>query len=216
MASSIVLGVWKVIEGKEQGTLLELIKESLPFFWRVLGVMLLYAAILTVITLAIQMFTTVISLVTFGLGALCAVPLIFLMYPIMFLATVWLELAINGIVIDKMMVTEAVRQGWQMIRNNLLAIIVVTVVVYFGISIITSILVMPVMIPAFMIPLSFLNGKPNWIILAVATLLGLLFVPVLALISGWSNTFIRSIWVLTYQRLKQSAKPNAELQGETA
>jgi len=216
MSTSIALGAWRAAEGKERVALVELLKNSLPFFWRVLGVMLLYAAVLMVINIGVQIFITVISLVTLGFGALCAMPLTLLLYPVMFIASVWLELAINGIVIDKMMVMEAVKQGWQMIRNNILAVALVTVVVYFGISIITSILVTPVMAPVFIILFGFLNSKLNWIVLAVATLLGLLFVPVFALISGWSNTFVRSIWVLTYLRLKHSVKPNTELQEVSA
>ena len=169
-----------------------------------------------IVNIGVQVFTTLISIVTLGLGALCVMPLTLLLYPVMFIASVWLELAINSIVIDKMAVMEAARNGWRMIRNNVMAVILVTIVVYFGISIFSSFMIVPVMIPFFMIPFAFLGGNPHWIILAVAIVFGLLSVPVFALITGVVSTFARSVWVLTYQRLSRSAKPNAELQGETA
>ena len=214
--TAVILGIWRAAEGKERVALLELLKNSLPFFWRVLGVMFLYTAAIMIVNIGVQVFATLISIVTLGLGALCVMPLTLLLYPVMFIASVWLELAINSIVIDKMAVMEAARNGWRMIRNNVMAVILVTIVVYFGISIFSSFMIVPVMIPFFMIPFAFLGGNPHWIILAVAIVFGLLSVPVFALITGVVSTFARSVWVLTYRRLSRSAKPNAELQGETA
>ena len=132
--TAVILGIWRAAEGKERVALIELLKNSLPFFWRVLGIMFLYTAALMIVNIGIQVFTLLISLVTLGLGALCAMPLMFLLYPVMFIGSVWLELAINSIVIDKMTIMEAARNGWRMIRNNVLAIILVTVVIYFGIK----------------------------------------------------------------------------------
>jgi hypothetical protein len=214
--TAVILGIWRAAEGKERVALIELLKDSLPFFWRVLGIMFLYTAALMIVNIGIQVFTLLISLVTLGLGALCAMPLMFLLYPVMFIGSVWLELAINSIVIDKMTIMEAARNGWRMIRNNVLAIILVTVVIYFGTSIFSSIMIVPVMVPFFMVPFALLDGNSHWIILAVAVLFGLLSVPVFALITGVVSTFARSVWVMAYLRLTRSAKPNVELQEATA
>jgi len=214
--TAVILGIWRAVEGKERVTLLELLKNSLPFFWRVLGIIFLYTTAIMIVNIGIQVFVTLISIVTLGLGALCAMPLSLLLYPVIFIGSVWLELAINSIVVDKMTIMEAARNGWRMIRNNVLAIILVTVVIYFGISVFSSIMIVPMMIPFFMVPFAFLDGNSHWIILAIAVLFGLLSIPIFALITGVVSTFTRSIWVVAYQRLTRSAKPNVELQEATA
>jgi len=211
LQTALTLGTLRAIQVEERIPLIELIKESLPFLWRVLGVMLLYATAVTIVNLVLQAIIFLLIIGTFGLGMLCATPLTFLMYPAIYIAIAWMEQTINGVVIDKMTVMDAIKQGWQIIRNNLMAVSLVIVVVYFGIGVASTVVVIPMMAPFLVIPFSFLEGDPNWTILSISLLCGAVFVPLFALISGWSAAFTKSVWVLTYLRLTRGSAPQPEL-----
>lgn len=214
--ASVTLGVLKAGNEEEKLSLVELIRNGLPSFWRIVGVMFLYATALLIVNLAVQAFILLITIVTFGFGAVCATPLTFLLYPVIFIGFAWQEQAINGIVIDALGIREAIKQGWQIIRNNLLAVCLILVVVYFGIGIATSIIIMPMMIPFFLLPISFLEGEPNWILISISLLFGAVLFPLFALVSGWSLAFTKSAMVLTYLRLTRPSPSNAPLAQEAA
>jgi hypothetical protein len=192
--TAVTLGIVRASRDEEQMPLIELIRNSMPFFWRVLGIMVLYVMVVMMVNLVIQAIVFLLSIVTFGFGALCATPLTLLQYPAIFVAVAWMELAMNGVIIDKIDVTNAIKQGWQTIRNNLLTVGLVMIVVYFGISIVSMIVVMPMMAPLFFMPFAFWEGEFHWQILAISLSCS-------ALLTGWSTVFTKSVWVTTYLRL---------------
>jgi len=111
--TSITLGVLNANnDNSDNLSATDLIKQSRPFFWRVLGIMLLYAVGIGLISLIIQAVLLLLTIVTLGLAALCMMPLTFLMYPLLFGSIVWMEQAMNGIIVDNMTIEDAVRQGW--------------------------------------------------------------------------------------------------------
>lgn len=201
--TAITLGILRAQE-KQELSLRDLLQNSRPFFWRVAGLMFLYAAVVTAIMLIMQAIVFALIIGTMGLGAMCITPLSLLMYPFMFAAVVWMELAMNSIIIDGMTVKDAIRSGWQLIRKNLLAIVLVMIVVYFGVSMVSMIVVLPMMTPFFVAPLALFEGEPNWTILALSLLCSLAFVPPYAVLTGWAMTFTKSAWVFTYLRLTRS------------
>ena len=201
--TATTLGVLQA-QSEQRISLRDLIRNSLPFFWRVVGLMFLYGTVIAAINLAIQALVMVLAIGTLGLGMMCATPLYLLMYPFMFTAVVWMEQAMNGIIIDKLTVMESIKWGWQLIRNNVKAIVLVMIVVYFGVGMVSTIVVMPMMAPFFVLPFSFVEGEPNWIIISVSLLCSVAFVPLMALVNGWAMMFIKTAWVLTYLRLTRS------------
>ena len=184
----------------------DLIKQSRPFFWRVLGIMLLYAVGIGLISLIIQAVLLLLTIVTLGLAALCMMPLTFLMYPLLFGSIVWMEQTMNGIIVDNMTIEDAVRQSWNLLRNNLAPFTLMALVIYFGVGIITGALMMPMMVPFFIVPFSFMEHQTNWPILSISILWTLVFIPLFAFITGFSMIFSKSAWVLTYLRFTRSPK----------
>ena len=214
--TALTLGVLHADQDAEPISLSELIKNSLPFFWRILGVMTLYAIAVILINLVLQAVITLVTIVTFGLGMLCMTPLMLLLYPVMFLSIVWMEQAVNGIIIDKMEIMDAIKQGWHIIRNNLLSIVLVMVVVYFGVGMVSGMIILPMMIPFMVLPLSFMEGEPNLTIISISLLCSVAFGPLFALINGWAMAFTKSAWVLTYVRLTRLVnEPQPVLQETT-
>lgn len=204
--TSLTLGVLNVEQDQERLSARELLRRSAPFFWRVLGMMLLFAAGMTFIIMIIQAIALLFMLLTLGFGAICIAPLSFLMYPVMYVAIVWMEQATNGIIIDNMTVMDAARQGWDLVRNNFWSVAILALIVYFGIGIVTSVIIMPLMIPLFMVPFGFIEHEVNWIIVSISIVCAVAFIPLFAIISGWSMIFTKSTWVLTYLRLTRNLK----------
>lgn len=213
--TSVALGVLKAHEN-EKPSLAELIRDSLPFFWRILGVMVLFSIALTIVNLAVQFFMLLITVATLGIGSICVTPLTFLLYPLIFLAVVWQEQAINGIVIDNSALVDAIKQGWTIVRKNLLAMALIAFVLYFTVGILTSVFVLPMMTPFFAMFFSLMLGEFNWTIILLSVLFGAAFFPLVALIGGWSLVFYKSIWILAYFRLTRSEGNPPELQPATA
>jgi hypothetical protein len=211
--TSITMGVLHLEQENESLSLMEMVKRGLPFFWRVLGLMVLFAATIMFVNLVIQVLIFLLMIITFGLGMICAVPLILLMYPAIFLMTLWMEQSMNGIVIDGMTIVDAIKQGWRLIRNNLLPVGLMAIVIYFGVGMISSSIVMPMMLPLFAVPFGLFDGDVNWTILAISLAVEVVFLPLFVLIFGWSFAFTKSAWVLTYLRLTRShEKTSPELQ----
>jgi hypothetical protein len=214
--TAVTLGILNVDQGNKDFSASELIKRSLPFFWRVLGLMLLFAVGMNLTVLIIQMIMFLLTIVTLGLAAICMTPLMFLTYPALYIAIVWMEQAMNGIIVDNMTVMDAARQGWDLVRNNLPSIALMALVIYLGIGFVTGILMIPIMIPLFIVPFGFMENKLNWIILSISILCTVTFIPLFAFISSWSMIFTKSTWVLTYLRLTGSSKVQPLLQGATS
>jgi hypothetical protein len=214
---SLTLGVLDVQQDDEQRSRVsELLKRSLPFFWRVLGLMLLFAAVMTLAILIIQFIGLFLTIVTFGVGAICMAPLSFLMYPIIYGSAVWMEQAMNGIIVDNMTVMEAARHGWNLVRNNLGPLGLMALIIYFGVGMIIGVVLVPMLIPAFMLPLGFLEQEVNWAIVSISVVCTAVFIPLFAILSGLSLVFTKSAWVLAYLRLTRNLRSKPRLEEAVA
>ncbi|HLO29249.1 MAG TPA: hypothetical protein VK249_08950 [Anaerolineales bacterium] len=209
--TSLTLGVLNAHEDNEHLSARELIKRSLPFFWRVLGLTLLFQVAMMLVVFGIQIVIFLLTILTLGVGAICAMPLTALMYPALYGAIVLMEQTMNGIVVDNMTVMDAAKQGWNLVRNNLMTIALMALVIYLGIGLIAGIAVLPIMIPFFILPLSFMEHQTNWMMLSISVLCLVLFIPLFTLINGFSTIFSKSAWVLTYLRLTRSPKAQSLL-----
>ena len=217
--SSLTLGILNADRADSENlSAMDLLKRSRPFFWRVLGLMILFAVAMGLINLLIQAIVFLLTILTMGIATICMMPLMLLMYPALFGAMVWMEQSMNGIVVDNMSVMEAVKQGWNLIRHNLLPMSLLALVVYFGVGLVTGILILPMMMPLFFVQFSFLEHQTNWTILLASVLWTVAFIPLFAILTGISMVFTKSTWVLTYLRLRRSPKlqPLPQIAGATS
>jgi len=202
--SSLTIGVLNANEEGETLSAIDLVKKSLPFFWRVLGLMILFAVGMGLMNLIIQAIVFVSITLTLGMATICMMPLMLLMFPIIYGAIVWMEQAMNGIIIDNMTVMEAAKQGWDLLRGNLKPVMLMALVVYLGVGLVTGVLIMPMMIPFFIVPFSFMENQANWTMITISILWTVAFIPFFAAATGISMIFTKSAWVLTYLRLTRS------------
>ncbi|HAV76604.1 MAG TPA: hypothetical protein DCX53_04540 [Anaerolineae bacterium] len=208
-SSSVLLGVIRADEGAERLPFRELFNDSKPYWLRVLGVLFLIGlGVFTVFAVIFGCFT-LIGAVTMGLGFICLQPLLLLMYPFMLVLYGIIEESQVAVVADGLGVTDAIKRGWDLVRANFWRILLISLIVYFGVSLLSSVVVFPLMMPFFFIPLFMDSGMSNFDPRTMMLFMGgfsLIFFPVMAFVQGIGITFMKSTFTLVYLRL---TKPQA-------
>ncbi len=201
MNGALTIGVLRAERGEEKLSFMELIRESFPFFWRILGLMLLYAGAMIIAMLAFSALQVILTLVTFGLAAFCMAPLSFLTYPVIFIWYACMEQSMAAIVVDNMNIMDSAQQGWQIFRKNMGAVAIVGLVLYFGVSFISGFAMLPMMVPFLAIPFALESTELNTNIFLVAGICAAVYGPIFSVFQGGILAFMKSGWVLTYLRL---------------
>ncbi|HKJ37731.1 MAG TPA: hypothetical protein VJ972_03070, partial [Anaerolineales bacterium] len=203
-SSAVMFGVMRADSGTESFTFRELLDGSKPYWGRVLGVMLLIGLGIFVIFAAIFACFTLIGAVTMGLGFVCLQPLMLLMYPFMLIVYGIIEESQVAVVADKLGVTDAIRRGWELVRANFWRVVLISLIAYFGVTFLSSIVMFPLMSPFFLIPFFMDSGMTDFNPRTMMLFMGgfsLLFIPVMALVQGITLTFLKSTYTLVYLRL---------------
>ena len=202
-SSSVTLGVLRADGGAEMVTARELFGDGQKYWLRVLGVMLLIGIGISLVFLVIFGCMTLIGAVTMGLGFICLQPLFLLMYPLMLVLYGIIEESQAAVVVDDLGVTDAIQRGWELVKTNFWRIVLISLIVYLGITILGSIVMIPFMIPFFFFPF-FMEGSSNFDMRTMMLITGgftLLFLPVMALVQGIGMTFLKTTYTLVYLRL---------------
>ena len=205
-SSAVILGAVRADgdnEAGEQFTFNELFNGSKPYWWRVLGVLLLVGLGISLVFMVIFGCMSLIGMVTVGLGFICLFPLMLLMYPAMMVLYGFIEISQVGVVADDLGVTDAIQRGWELVRANLWRIVLISLVVYFGVGLLSGIVMFPFMIPFFFLQAfmeSQSNFEPRTMMLFMGGF-GLIFFPIMALVQGVGITFMKSAYTLVYLRL---------------
>lgn len=207
-SSSVILGVVRADKGDAEGfTFNELFNDAKPYWLRVLGVLLLIGLGVSVIFMVIFGCMAIFGAVTIGLGFICMVPLMLLMYPAMLVLYGIIEESQVAVVVDDLGVTDAIRRGWELVRANFWRIVLISLIVYLGIGILSSIAMIPLISPFFLIPFFMDSGNFDMTSRTMMLILGgfsLIFFPVMALVQGVGLTFMKSVYALVYLRLTKS------------
>lgn len=207
--SSLTLGIVNVTNGEGALPFRELLKQGMKYFTRILGVGLLIGVTVSVVFTAIFFGMAAFGAITAGIGFICIQPFLILMYPLMMMLYALIEQSNAAVVADDLGVTDAISKAWSLTKSNFWRILLVSLIIYFGISVVSSIVVVPFMIPLFFFP--FLFTEPSqietsmrtfgWIMLAF----GAILLPVMALVQGITITFMKSAYVIMYLRLARPA-----------
>lgn len=190
--------------GDDEPAFVELLRDSFPYFWRVLGIFLLVWVGMFGVAFVFLACISVLSVVTLGFGALCAFPLFILFIPVAILVYALIELGMSAVLVDNLSALHALRRAWDLVKQNLGAVAVLSILIYLGSMVISMILSIPMMIPMFGLftnmgmqpdPQVFENMFRNM------TLWMLAFSPLYAILQGVLLTFMQSVWTLAYMRL---------------
>jgi hypothetical protein len=205
--ASVTLGVFRAETEKQPITFLDLLRDGFRYFWRTLGVFALISVGVLVLFFAFFACMALFSAVTMGFGVICMQPLFLLMIPFSMLIMVLMEQAESAVVADESGVMDAIKRAYELIRSNIWRYILITLVIYFGMNILMSIILFPLMIPLFFIMLrSMENGMDFNNMLKMQAVFGIILVPVMALVQGIILTYLKSAMMVMYLRLTR--QPN--------
>src|SRR5215211_3244090 len=127
----------------------ELIREVLPFFWRILGIAgLLWLGMFAVVIVFVACII-LLSVITFGFGVLCALPLFLLLIPSGILAYALMEQGVSAVLVDKLGFSSALQRAWELVWKNPGVMALLSIIIYLGTAIISMIIAIPMMIPIF-------------------------------------------------------------------
>ncbi|MGZ9226863.1 MAG: hypothetical protein ACXW4M_15035, partial [Anaerolineales bacterium] len=90
-----------------------------------------------------------VSLLTFGFGALCVIPLFILFIPLAILIYALTEQGISAVVVDNLGFSHALQRAWELVRKNLGVMALMSLIIYLGATIVSMIVSIPMMIPVF-------------------------------------------------------------------
>ncbi len=196
------LGTLRLEKGSETLNFGELIKGTLPYFWRILGVLLLVWLGTFIVMLAFMACAVVLSMVTFGIGSLCIFPVLI---PLVILVLAMMEQGMAAVLVDDLGVSNALQRAWELIKKNLGVMALMSIIIYLGSMIAGMIISVPMMIPMFGFMTNTMGSEPD--IQSFERLFHnmmlwmLAFSPLYAVFQGVLLTFMQSAWTLTYMRL---------------
>lgn len=212
----LIRGTVKADSSAEKLTFSELFNDVKPFFWRVFAFNFLAGVAVMVMVILLVIPLTVIGVLTAGIALVCLIPLICLLVPLSWLVGVVFEQVNIAIVVEDLDIIAGLKRGWVVFRDNIGTMLVMAVILVLGGAILTFILVLPVIsitIPvAVSVIAAFESGSELLYGGGVATAFlcfGIYF-PLLIILGGILQAYIKTAWTLTFLRLTNPAKTTLE------
>ena len=200
--SSLTLGIVRVERSEEGLKFRGLLQDGMKYFPRMFGVILLTYVGSSVGFFAIFAGLALFGVVTAGIGFICAQPLIILLYPIIMVVYAFMEQSQAAVVVDEMGVMQAIAKGWELLKTNFWRLVLISFIIYMGVGIVSSIVIMPFMIPFFFLPFLFESSNFDSQTLGLSmTVFMILLMPVMALVQGVTITFMKATYIIVYLRL---------------
>ena len=205
--SSVTLGIYRAETAVEPVAFIDLIKDGLPYFWRILGVSFLVGVGIMIVFFGIFDILTLLSVVTFGFAMLCLQPFFILMIPLSWLVMAFMEQSESAVVADGTNLMDALKRAYELIRSHLWKYVLITLILYVGMATLMSLIIFPVMVPMFFFMMNDLNAEMDVIrILRMQAVLGTILVPLMGFVQGFSITYMKSAMMLVYLRLTRSVQ----------
>ncbi len=187
-----------------------LFRDSLPYFWRILGLSVLVGLAFLVLLSPLIAF----GIVTAGIGFLCLLPLLCILIPLLWAVMAVVEQANAAIVIENLRIMDGLRRGWEICRSNVGAIVLMALILWIGSGIIGIVIALPIFaIVLGVISAGLTTGDVfrSTTPLIVAGLCMIVYIPVLIVLSGILTAYVQSAWALTYIRLSKQPEKITEV-----
>jgi len=157
-AIASVTGTFQADKGVEKLSFVGLLKNSLPYFWKVLG---LYAIFMAGYIALFVLFVGCMILGAVGTGGiamLCIFPLFFLLIPLILIGNAILEQSQAAIIVDNLGVITGLKRVWEVLKKNFWKIVLMTLILYGGSYLFSMVVSLPMF---FVMQLSFGNLVMN-------------------------------------------------------
>jgi hypothetical protein len=200
----LIRGTRQVDEGASTLIFGELFSGSMPYFWRVFGLNLLFGLAAALVVLLITLPLILMTVFTLGLALICILPLVCLLIPLGWLAALILQQAIIAMVVEDLGIRAGVQRGWEVFRANLGTLILMGLILYLGVGLIGGLIISA---PLALIVIPALTGvvigteRALGGGLLTAALCFIAYLPVLIVLNGILQGYMEAAWTLTYLRL---------------
>lgn len=205
----LVQGTVKAEAGAERMTFGELFNSGKPFFWRIFGFNLLAGLAVMIIVILLMLPIIGLGILTFGIGMLCLIPIICLLIPASWLITIIFEQVNIAIVLEDLNIPDGLKRGWEVFRENIGNMIVMSLILVVGGAIVGIVIALPVilvMVPAAIGIIGGLSSNSDLLFgggIATALVCLAAYLPVLIVLGGILQAYIKTAWTLTYIQLTQ-------------
>jgi hypothetical protein len=169
---------------------------------------LLIGVIVFVAVIAFVIISAILTGVTLGIFLVCLIPLMCLLIPVMWVVYVVVEQANVALVVENLGITKAISRGWQVVRDNLGSMFVMSLILILVVGFIGGAVIgLPLLIVSAPIFIGYANGTAQaiWNGWIISGLFFLLYLPFLLLLSGVIRSYTASAWTLTF--MQATAKP---------
>jgi len=182
----------------------EVWESSKPYIGRLVGLNILIGLALGAAVFAMVAAMMLVTVFTLGIGLLCLLPFVFVLIPLFWGVSVFVEQANVALVVDDLSISEAVRAGWSVCRENPGEIIVMGLLLVLGGGIIALLIAAPMGLALAPIIGGLLAGGERALGggLVIGGLCLAAYLPVLLVLSGILRAYIISAWTLTYTALR--------------
>ena len=198
----LIRGTFQSYKGADRLTFGELFNGSMPYFWRVFGLVLLIGLLTFVAIFGLIILGVVGTIFTLGIGLLCFIPLLCLLIPATWLLTVFTQQAIIAIVLENLGTKDGLQRGWDVFKTNFGDMLIVGIILFLIYMAIAFILIVPlVAITLPLLPL-ILSGtsealRTSLILIGISVIC---YLPIFVIFNGILQAYITSAWTLNYTR----------------
>ncbi|MCC6146279.1 MAG: hypothetical protein IT308_01795 [Anaerolineaceae bacterium] len=201
--AGLVRGAWQADAGEDKLAFGALWQDGLRYFWRVAGLILLFAVGTGLLFMVLLGPVIILALVTLGIGLLCLIPFICLLIPVGIGIGVLEELAVAAVVGEDTDIFEGIRRAWQIVRTRLGEVVVMALILIIGGGIVRVLISLPALLIVAPIVIGVLSGTQGAIMggFIVTGALLLIYLPIAILLSSALQAYLGSAWALTYRRL---------------
>ncbi len=200
---------------RETLTFSTLWEASLPYLWRMLGVIFSIGLVLALIYLVPMLFFVLVGALTAGIGFLCAVPLFLLFIPVGLVGYLLFSLSMTALIAEDGSVIEAIQSAWNTLKEKFWPLVLMTIILYmlqFGIGILIAI-PMNIIQFALVIPISMNNTNPD-LMLRYFGIFMAIFLPLSSILQGFGLTYVNSAWMLSWLEASAPSAAPTETENE--
>lgn len=172
---------------------------SMPYLWRMLGVMFTVGFALALVYFVPLALMALVGLLTAGVGFLCAFPLILLLMPLGLVGYLLLSMSMAALVAEDSDVLEAIQNAWRIVKENFWPLVLMTIILYmlqFATGIIIAI-PMNIIQFALIIPMQTGNIDTTTMFHYFGIFMAL-FIPFTAILQSLGLTYVNGAWMLSY------------------
>ena len=208
----LIQGTFKADGGAEHLGFAELWDQSLPYFWRIFWLSLLVGVLAIIVSVSIIGAGIAFTVITLGLGVLCFLPLICILFIALWFLGIVVQQAEVAIVLEDRGIAAGLQRGWDVFRQNLgpmLIMWLILAVISVVVSVVLAIPILIVVVPAVIVfAANSEAARVSYVPLIVALACCAVYFPFLLVLNGILMSYLQSAWTLTFMRLTRP-KPGA-------